>query len=313
MFPKLTDAALTAALILTIALIAFATSAINTTVAQAYTLGAADSSTQAAPLAGQLGAHTYRVVMDSTVPLEAYAARIDAYRAYGMKPQLVIDGTGTSVRGRHGKNWQTINYAIHAFNRWPDAYSVSVMNEPNESGISVCQYARTFDRAYRMLKAAGVPRVLFGEWSPNQPIAWNDAVRDRCHAKVVADGWAWHCYDANDRWTGIQYARQIRSYLRKQRHFMHTRKGNPLGMYCTEYGALTRPLVNSAGVAAAALTDDDGARAWSNALRQARRYGVREIVAWGVMEAPSGSRWDSSIVDSDGRPRQAFQVIASQQ
>ena len=113
MFPKLTDAALTAALILTIALIAFATSAINTTVAQAYTLGAADSSTQAAPLAGQLGAHTYRVVMDSTVPLEAYAARIDAYRAYGMKPSWSSTGpalasaAGTARTGRRSTTRST--------------------------------------------------------------------------------------------------------------------------------------------------------------------------------------------------------------
>src|SRR3954468_11960722 len=130
--------------------------------AHAYVLGAADGTAEAAPLAQQLGAKTYRLGMDSTAPLEAYAPRIEAYRAVGMRPQIVVDGTSTSVRGRTGKNWQTINYAIHAFKRWPDAYSVSVFNEPGLAGIGVCQYARTFNRAYKMLKRAGVPRVLFG-------------------------------------------------------------------------------------------------------------------------------------------------------
>lgn len=71
--------------------------------AHAYTLGAADGNTDSAPIAKQLGATTYRVVIDPREGLEHYAPRIDAYQALGMRPQLVIGGTGTSVRGKTAK------------------------------------------------------------------------------------------------------------------------------------------------------------------------------------------------------------------
>jgi hypothetical protein len=274
--------------------------------AHAYVLGAADGSTEAAPLAAQLGARTYRLVMDSTQPLDSYAPRIEAYRAQGLRPQFVVDGTGTDVRGRHGQNWQTINYAIHAFRRWPDAYSVSVMNEPNESGISACQYGRTFRRAYKMLKRAGVPRVLFGEWSPNSPMAWTSAMLTRCHLpRLTADGFAWHCYGPRPNWTGITEAPLINRYLRSVRDRLHTPRGFTLPIYCTEYGVITR------GVYSDGLSDPQGASRWALALRLARKYHLAQIVAWGITEAPLDATWDSSIVRADGSPRPAFATLAS--
>lgn len=275
--------------------------------AHAFTLGAADGTTEAAPLAAQLGARTYRLVMDSSQPLDTYAGRIEAYRAAGMLPQIVVDGTGTQVRGKHGQNWQTINYAVKAFKRWPDAYSVSVMNEPNLSGISACQYAKTFRRAYRMLKAAGVPRVLFGEFAPTAnptPLDWTAAIA-RCTKGITADGWAWHCYDMNG-WFGIQHAREIKGWLnvmRKARNPIRTRRGNALPMYCTEYGVMTR--------GGSAYSDHDAAKAWGRAFQLVRRWKIEQIVAWGVIEAPPASAWDTSVARSDGSPRQAFGVIAS--
>lgn len=304
MRPKLTRSPWLLAAICTIPL-AFADTA------DAYTLGAADGTTQAAPLAAKLGARTYRLVMDSTQPLESYAPRIDAYRALGMRPQLVIDGTGTSVRGLTGKNWQTINYAVKAFKRWPDAYSVSVMNEPDLSGIDGCQYIRTFNRAYRMLKHAGAPRVLFGEFSPRAPMAWTTDVLAACHKRVTADGFAWHCYDANPKWQGIDSARPFARALKTLRHSLSTPRGFSLPLFCTEYGVMTRPLGNQAGVYAAAVGDSGGATKWRHALNVAKRQKLAEIVAWGITEAHSGSRWDSSLVHADGTPRPAFAAIAS--
>ena len=274
--------------------------------ADAFTLGAADGSTEAAPVAAQLGARTYRLVMDSTQSLETYAARVEAYRAQGMRPQIVVDGTGTEVRGRHGKNWQTINYAINAFRRWPDAYSVSVMNEPNESGISACQYGRTFKRAYRMLKRAGVPRVLFGEWSPRDPLNWTTAVLSGCHlGQIKADGFAWHCYDAQPGWWGIGHAREARRYLKGMRKWLHTPRGFSLPMFCTEYGVITR------GMYASGWTEQQGAQRWGHALAIVRKYHMAQIVAWGIQEVGKDSAWDSSVVAADGRPRAAFATIAS--
>lgn len=292
---------------LTVALTATLASLTIAAPAHAFVLGAADGTTQAAPLAAQLGARTYRLVMDSTQPLESYAPRIEAYRAVGMLPQIVVDGTGTQVRGKHGQNWQTINYAIHAFRRWPDAYSVSVMNEPNLSGISACQYANTFRRAYRMLKAAGVPRVLFGEWAPTtqpNPLDWTAAVA-KCTQGVVADGWAWHCYDMNG-WFGIQHAREITGWLnvmRKAKNPIKTRRGNALPTYCTEYGVMTR--------GGSAYGEQAGAKAWGRAFSLVRKWKLQQIVAWGVTETGANSAWDTSLWDSNGKPRQAVATIAS--
>jgi len=307
---KLTDAALYAALVLTVAVIALATSAANATIADAYTLGAADGTTEAAPIAARLGARTYRVVMDPNVPLDAYAPRIQAYRAMGMRPQIAIGGTGTTTRGRTRNgtvDWRAVNYAVHAAHRWPDAYSVSVVNEPDLSGISVCGYYNTYRTAYRMLKRAGVKRVLFGEFSPASPLGWTAAVLDRCaKSDVIADGWAWHCYDSFASWFGIGNTRDARKYLSQNRGRIHTRKGNTLPLYCTEYGSLVR-------FNGGTTPEDVGADQWRRALAITRKYDVKEIVAWGITESPSGSVWDSSLVRCDGTLRPAFAVVARAQ
>jgi len=273
-----------------------------TTTAGAYVLGAADGTVEAAPIARQLGARTYRLIMDSTIPLETYAARVDAYRAEGMVPQIVVDGTGTTVRGRTGQNWQTINYAIHAYQRWPDAYSVSVINEPNMAGLSACQYARTFRRAYKMLKAAGVRRVLFGEWAPHTPLEWTAAAVKCLPADTVADGWAWHGYNPGALWFGIDHAGEIRAFLRTIRHGLHTRTGQSLPIYCTEYGVATR--------GPAEYGEPEAAQAWEKALALTRMYGLKQIVAWQIAEVGENSKWDTSLVDASGRPRAAFHAIA---
>lgn len=276
--------------------------------AHAYVLGAADSTTQAAPVAAQMGARTYRLVMDPSVPLDTYAPRIEAYRALGMRPQLVIGGTGTSVRGKtQAQKWQIVNYAIHAQKRWPDSYSVSVVNEPNLAGVSACQYAKTFRTAYRMLKAAGAQRVLFGEWAPTSspnPLDWSAAAAN-CTKGVTADGWAWHCYDMNG-WFGIQHAREITGWLntmRRAHNPVRSRTGRALQTYCTEYGVTTR--------GGSAYSEQDAAKAWGRAFWLVRKWRVQQIVAWGVAETPTSSAWDTSLLRADGSPRPALAVIAS--
>ena len=307
MFSHRTDRALTALLIFVVCSIVYATSAITATAARASILGVGDGLPEAAPLAAQLGARTYRLVMDPNVPLDAYAPRIEAYRAVGMRPQIVVGGTGTSVRGKGSREkWQIINYAIHALKRWPDSYSISVLNEPDLSGVSACEYAQTFRTAYRMLKAAGAQRVLFGEWSPGNPVGWSGNAA-LCTKGVVADGFAWHCYDIGPSWVGVTHMREIRSWLRDMRTLkgsrMRTRRGNALPIYCTEYGVPTRGRYGFA--------EQNGPAYWSRAFAIVRKYHVEQIVAWGIVEAPAGSAWDTSLVDSDGNKREAFATIAS--
>jgi hypothetical protein len=110
------------------------------TTANAFTLGAADGSIQAAPIAKELGAKTYRVVIDPREGLEHYAPRIDAYQRLGMRPQIVVGGTGTSVRGKTaGEGYWLINIALAAHKRWPGSYSIGIQNEPDLSGASACR------------------------------------------------------------------------------------------------------------------------------------------------------------------------------
>ena len=269
--------------------------------AHAYTLGAGDGQTEAAPMAAQLGARTYRLVMDSTQSLDAYEARIEAFRAQGMRPQITVDGVATG--GGFHTDYRSINYAIRAFKRWPDAYSVSVLGEP-ESHVTACDYAKFFNRAYRALKRAGVPRVLFGEFMPFNGIDVTENAT-KCGRKITADGWAWHCYD-NDGWFGINKARVISGWLKTMRrsHWpVRSATGHALQMYCTEYGVMTRGGHRADDLAAA--------RSWGRAFSLVRKYHVQQIVAWGVLETPAASAWDTSVVAADGTPRKAFATIAS--
>jgi hypothetical protein len=279
------------------------------TSAQAFTLGAADGSIEAAPIAKELGAKTYRVVIDPREGLEHYAPRIDAYQRLGMNPQLVIGGTGTDIRGKTDEQgYRIINTALKAWKRWPDTYSISVINEPDLAGTKVCQYSRTFRRAYKALKAAGVPRVLFGELSPTDPWRWTNAVISRCGHEITADGWAWHCYDAHKVWKGIDYARSFTKRLRENRARIHSPRGFTLPLYCTEYGALTRDLSGRGGAVAAA-GGENGAKLWARALTIAKQQQLAQIVAWGIQETHADSVWDSSLVRSDGSFRPAFHII----
>lgn len=271
--------------------------------AHAYTLGAADGTIEAAPIAAQMGARTYRIVMDPSVPLEHYAPRIDAYRAQGMRPQLVIGGTGTDVRGKtDAQGYRMINYALKAYERWPDTYSVSIHNEPALSGASACQYNRNFRRAYKALKKAGVPRVLFGEYNPHGVLEQTGKAIGCAKRDIVADGWAWHCYDVGHDWEGIQHAQRIHRYLKKVRRDLHTPRGFTLPLFCTEYGVMTR--------GANAYGEDAAAKSWARALQVAKQQKLVQIVAWQIDEAHEDSKWDTSLRRSDGSFRPAFDTIA---
>jgi hypothetical protein len=179
---------------------------------------------------------------------------------------------------------------------------VSVLNEPDLAGISACQYADTFRRAYKMLKRAGVSRVLFGEWSPANAWRWTAAVQ-RCHHTITADGFAWHCYDWAASWAGITKAGTLNHDLGVWRSRLHTRRRAALPMYCTEYGVPTPGRYSYA--------NQNGAHMWARAFAYVRKYHVKQIVAWGILEVGGASEWDTSTVAADGTPRPAFFTIAS--
>ena len=263
--------------------------------ASAYTLGVGDGAQFPAQPSADLGAKTYRVVIDPALPLEDYTPRILAHRAVGQEPQLVIGGTGTR---NHASSRGLVRAAVEAANRWPSAYSVSVVNEPNESGMSVCEYARTYLAAYRSLRAMGVKRVLFGEWSPNNTLGWQAATLRKCprtskalHGKIKHV--AWHGYGP-----AIDYGRAIVGITRQF-------AGQTPKLYVTEAGFM----VSYQGVVkAASVADNGGVRYWRHAMNVAKRE-LSQIVAWDVHSPQSGA-WDSGLIDGNGRPRPAFNVIA---
>ena len=266
--------------------------------ASAYVLGVGDRADGDPQVSRSLGARVYRVVIDPDVPLAAYDARIYRFRAAGMEPQLVVGGTGTR---RHAHRWGLERVALAAYHRWPFVYSISVVNEPDISGMSACAYARTYQRAYRLLKRAGVRRVLFGEWSPVNPLGWTHKILTRCGVRLHVDRFAWHCYDQYRFWTGgVGNTPVIRRFLHKYRSKLggHT----PL-LHCTEYGAILRFASGPTG------EDEVGAiRRWRAALRIGSQY-LAELVAWDIHSPDSTSAWDSSLVEPDGRERPAFHVV----
>src|SRR3954468_3069231 len=142
-----------------------------------YALGVGDSPIFPAAESAPLHAVASRVVIDPAKPLASYDAHIAAHRAVGQLPQLVIGRPGTK---NHRSTTNVVRVAVAAAKRWAPVYSVSVVNEPDTAGVSVCGYAKTYLSGYGKLRAAGVKRVLFGEFAPHNALRWLRATLTRC-------------------------------------------------------------------------------------------------------------------------------------
>lgn len=263
--------------------------------ASGYTLGSSDAPyppPAAMAHAKALGATTGRILVDPTRPLGAtYDAAVQIRRNAGVRPQLIVGGMATKAnRPRHLR--LVARATVRVFKRYPDAYSISMFNEPDLAGVDVCRYARVFRRTYRTLKRLGAERVLLGEVMANDTTDWLRRWHD-CD-QPAGDGFAWHGYGlipdlpgAPMHWGNV--ARLARSI--------------GLEPYITEFGVPTR--------GAYAKSEREAAALWGDALGRADAISVQELVVYHVSEAGSGSRWDTSLVDSHGRPRLAFATIAA--
>jgi len=261
--------------------------------ASTYTFGIGDRADASATATRSLGARVYRVVIDPARPLASYDAQIYAHRRVGQEPQIVIGGTGTT---HHASQKGIVATAVAAVQRWPYVYSVSVVNEPDLSGMAVCTYARTYRQAAAAMHVLG-KRILFGEFSSHGTLSWTRAILRRC-GRTVIKNFAWHAYDADPRQEGaINNTANVRKTL-------HDLLGYTPSLYITEYGIITR------GPNAVA-TENASTSHWKRALRQVRQNGVREIVAWGVHEAPPGSTWDSRLIQANGRKTPAYRMLAA--
>lgn len=261
-----------------------------------YDLGVGDSSLYPAAESAPLHAAASRVVIDPAKPLAHYDAHIAAHRAVGQLPQIVVGGTGTV---RHRSTAGVVRTAVAAARRWAPVYSVSVVNEPDTAGVSVCAYAKTYVDAYGKLRAAGVKRVLFGEFAPHNAKRWLRATLTRCgttskQLRAKVPNVSWHAYG-----TGVDLAVSLSTMTRQLTH--HRPK-----LYVTEAGYVLR---HRSGNVLAASAPGGAAGWWRHALKVANAH-LAEIVAWDIRARPNAV-WDSSLIDAAGRPRPAFAVIAN--
>jgi hypothetical protein len=260
-----------------------------------YALGVGDSPLFPAAESAPLHAVASRVVIDPAKPLAHYDVHIAAHRAVGQLPQIVVGGTGTI---RHRSTAGIVAVAVAAARRWAPVYSVSVVNEPDTAGVSVCAYAKTYLAAYGKLRAAGVTRVLFGEFAPHNALRWQRATLTRCGStskklRGKVGNVAWHAYGP-----GVDLAARMSTLTRRLTH--HRPK-----LYVTEAGYVLR---HRSGNVLAAGAPSGSVAWWRHALRVASAH-LAEIVAWDIRARPNAV-WDSSLIDAAGQPRPAFAVIA---
>ena len=261
-----------------------------------YDVGIGDSPLYPAAQSAPLRAVANRVVIDPAKSLASYDAHIAAHRAVGQLPQIVVGGTGTKNHRSMSRVGAT---AVAAAKRWKPVYSVSVVNEPDTAGVSVCGYAKTYVTAYGKLRAAGVKRILFGEFAPHNAQRWLRATLTRCGAtssklRAKVGNVAWHAYGP-----GVDLAVPISTLTRKLTH--HRPK-----LYVTEAGFVLR---HRAGSALSASVSGNAVTWWRHALKVANAH-LAEIVAWDIRSRPNAV-WDSSLIDPNGNPRAAFAVIAN--
>jgi hypothetical protein len=260
-----------------------------------YDLGVGHNPLFPAAESAPLRAAALRVVIDPAKPLSRYDAHIAAHRAIGQLPQIVVGGTGTT---RHRSTAGVVRVAVAAAKRWKPVYSVSVVNEPDTAGVSVCGYARAYLAAYGKLRAAGVKRVIFGEFAPHNALRWQRATLTRCGAtskklRTRVGNVAWHAYG-----TGVDLAVPISTLTRRLTH----RRPK---LYVTEAGYVLR---HRSGKILGSRVPRGAVGWWRHALRVASAH-LAEIVAWDI-RARANAVWDSSLIDSAGRPRPAFDLLA---
>jgi hypothetical protein len=263
--------------------------------AKNYDLGISDNPLNPAAESAPLRAVASRVVIDPAKPLSRYDAHIAAHRAVGQLPQIVVGGTGTK---NHRSMTNVTRVAVAAAKRWKPVYSVSVVNEPDTAGVSVCGYAKTYVSAYGKLRAAGVKRVLFGEFAPHNAKRWLRATMTRCGStskrlRTKLGNVAWHAYGS-----GVDLARPLSTLTKQLTH--RTPK-----LFVTEAGYVLR---HRKGSALAASVPGGAVGWWRHALKVASAH-LTEIVAWDIRSRPNAV-WDSSLIDANGKPRPAFAVIA---
>lgn len=141
-------------------------------------LGLTDRTQTCQQIAAQ-GMRWTRIIADANMPREEVAQNIRDCHAAGLNVALTLGGIGTGYR--YPSNPQAF---------WPDhiAYAkslprvelLSIGNEPDLDPQPACEYAKGWKSARRVFGK----RLLFGEFSPHQPLTFTQAVVARCLVKL---------------------------------------------------------------------------------------------------------------------------------
>lgn len=240
--------------------------------------------------------------------LSQYDGIINAARQRGIAPQIVLDNRSQSGMGNPKEYARFVALAARHFKGRVGRYSLG--NEPDLK-MAPEKYRQLYTRGQAALTRADPhARVLFGEFSPKDPIGYARRVIGK--GSLEASGFAWHPYQSTDPLapgTNPYFGKgQIGGAKRIGRQLaglnLKTRAGVTPGMYATEFGYGRYGNAN--------IDPATAAKFWPRALQQARKAGLREIVAYHLTGNPNpNAPWDTGLLNPDGTPRPAYNTVAA--
>ncbi|HEX4760491.1 MAG TPA: hypothetical protein VH256_06805 [Thermoleophilaceae bacterium] len=260
---------------------------------------------------------------------------INQAAARGIRVELTLTGpapawaTGNHRVGNYRPSSRAYGRFVRAvaehFKGRVDRYSI--WNEPNwkswlaphfsAPGI----YRKLYVAGYHAIKSADSnAKVLIGETSPQARggagMAPLDFLRRMVgHSHLFADGYAHHPYDYSHspsqksrgpRDVTIATLGRLTGALRnlKRHRQLRTPRGGTLPLYLNEYGYMVSGRFRlSAGREASYLR-----RAFSIAYHNPS---VRSMLQYGLVSPPMRVNWDTSLLNSRGKPRRSFYALRS--
>jgi hypothetical protein len=231
---------------------------------------------------------------------------VNQARQRGIHPQIVLDNRSSSGMGNVKEYAKFVRLAAGHFKGRVGTYSL--INEPDMK-MAPEKYRRLFVSGQKALYSKDkYAQVLFGEFSPHNPIRYAQKVIGKRGLKAA--GFAWHPYQKGDPLApdaaavargdvgGIGRLGTIQREIGQLN--LKTRAGKTPGAYLTEFGYGDRGYVG--GTSAYAPTG------WQRAIRKARGAGAKEIVAY-TMTGSDSPTWDTGLLNPDGTPRPAYNTL----
>lgn len=193
----------------------------------------------------------------------------DAHDA-GLKIILTVGGNGTRSRR------PSFTRALRYIDTLPAADAYTIDNEPDLDGTKACTYRRGWMKARRHLGR----KLLFGDFSPHQPLQFTARVR-RCGPLPTHLDFAVHPYCSTDPLAPCDIEGGIGNLGHMQRALKGM--GITVSWWLDEFGYVQNPAVDLT------LADEWTARMWRRAITQAERHYAKVLVAY----TAQGPSWDT--------------------